>query len=244
MKIWPVLFTYRDVQEDFPIRKSFESCMARSVKKGRLCQIRKGLYGLNDPSTGSLMANKFQIACRLSDFSFLDYHLAIEYYGLQEQSFVSEASVSSSTRFRPVDCAGVHFSVVLSSTCLGISERMKEEGIRVVTRERLVVDCLDHPSRAGGSEKVINVLALIQGLKEEDLLSILRFYDKDFLFLKAGYFLSRYCHDKLSSSFFSECLSHRHEKKYYLGQKGLQGVSIKRWNLIVPEEKKTPDALF
>ena len=245
MRILPILFNYNDLKKDFPNRKTFESFLARSLKEGKITQIRRGLYGLNDPSTGLLMASKFQIASRISSTSFISYHLAMEYYGLSEQSFSSLAIVSSSSRFHSFTFSDVDYQCALTKNPLFIRDRLAEEGIRIVSVERMLVDSADRLDRCGGFEELSKAVSSIKEICEEELFLLLKSYGSDFLYLKIGYLLEQYFRGPISEGFFSECLRHRSRKKYYFGAKTGNGVYQKKWNLIVPSQKKEIiDALF
>ncbi|OPZ34845.1 MAG: hypothetical protein BWY98_00918 [Tenericutes bacterium ADurb.BinA155] len=245
MIILPVLFTYEDVKTTFPHRKTYESFLARGLKNGRISQIRKGLYSPNDPSSGLPLADKFQIACRLSPTAFLDYHLALEYYGLAEQSFVSEAAVASLTRFRSFSFGEVSYRYIPSHEAAEIHLRMAEEGIRVVSKERLLVDGADRLDLVGGYEELTQAVASLGEVSIPTVLSLLRARGEAFLFLKVGYLLQNYYSGKIDCSFLEECRSYRSSKKYYFGAKPGFGAYIKEWNLIVPHPLKgTPNVLF
>lgn len=238
MVILPVIFSYEDVKGLFPHRKTYESFLARSLKDGRITQIRKGLYSPNDPSTGEAMAQRYQIACHLSPTAFLDYHLALEYYGISEQSFISEAAVSSLSRFRPFDFEGVTYRCIPVSSKEEILERMAEEGVRVVSKERLLIDCADRLDRAGGFEELAQAVSSLKEIDEARVLKLLLSRKEAFLFLKVGYILQKYYSYPLKKSFYQECLSYRSSKKYYLGTKPGLGVYVKEWNLIVPHSQE------
>jgi predicted transcriptional regulator of viral defense system len=245
MQILPVLFHDDDLKTLFPNPKTRQSFLARSVKNGRISPIRKGYYGLNDPSTGGLMATPYQIASLINASSFIDYHLAMEYYGLAEQSFVSFAAIATLSPFRDFEVHGLAYHAILTPFSLGVIDLVQENGLRFASRERLLVDCVNRPDLSGGYEEVVKMIPLLQGLDESLLLGLLRAYHKDFLYLKVGYLLKTYYRGSLSRAFYHECLKHRSQKKYYFGAKIGNGSYIKAWNLIVPRNSEHfPDRLF
>jgi predicted transcriptional regulator of viral defense system len=236
MENLPMLFSYEDTKNVFPNRKTFESFLSRSTKAKDIAQIRKGLYSLIDPSTGECMASKFQIACHLSKTSFLDGHLALEYYGLAEQSFVAVAKVFSLSRFRDSSFDGVTYQCVLTKVTAEINDRINEEGVRIATIERTLIDSCDKLEYAGGYEELTKAVSMIKYLKEDSLLSLLNLYGKNVLFLKVGYLIETYYQGKLSEAFFRQCLKHRTDKKYYFGTKKGRCAYVNKWNLLVPKE--------
>ena len=84
-----MLFSYEDVKNIYPNRVGFNSFLMRSLKSGKIKQIKRGLYALVNPLTNEIYANKFQIASKLFPDSYFSYHEALEYYGLAVQSYVS-----------------------------------------------------------------------------------------------------------------------------------------------------------
>jgi predicted transcriptional regulator of viral defense system len=238
MDILPILFSYNDVKTRFPNRKTYDSFLRRAQKDGKISQIRKDLYALIDPASGGVMASPFQIACRLSPSAFINFHLAMEYYGLAEQVFVSEDCISSLTPFRDCDFEGIRYRGILTSNSSLVADRMAEEHIRIVKMERLLVDAVDLPRYCGGYEEVSKAIGLIPYLEEPLLLSYLRTINKDVLFLKVGYLLETYYQGSLSPAFYSECLSHLSKKKYYFSAKIGNGRYISKWGLIVPQTKE------
>jgi predicted transcriptional regulator of viral defense system len=244
MEIYPSLFAYQDLRNRYPNRLSYQSFLSRSLKNGKIKQVRKGLYALIDPSNGRIIANKYQIACHLTPSSFLSFHSALEYQGLAQQSFVSSFQVVSLTSFRSFEFEGVTYSCLLSKNALGIMDRMKEEGVRLATKERFLVDCIDDFYKAGGFEEVTNALSLLKEVDEKRLLEILVSYRKEFLFLKVGYLLETYYGGSLSPSFYQECLSHLSPKKYYLYPSLKTGKFVGKWHLIVPKDGGSLDSSF
>lgn len=245
MEKLPLLFGYEDLKHNFSEPKSYQSFLFRALKAGKISQIRKGLYGVNDPVSGQTMANKFQIASHLSPTAFLDGHLALEYDGLAEQSFVSEAEVASLTRFRDVVFQGVCYHAVVVKDLAGVEERMAEQGLRLASLERLLLDSVDHLSHGGGYEEITKAVGLMKGLDEERLLALLQMRGKEVLFLKTAFVLSTFYEGPISPCFYRECLKHRSAKKYYFGAKIGKGIYTKKWNLIVPPSSEdVPDELF
>jgi predicted transcriptional regulator of viral defense system len=154
-------------------------------------------------------------------------------------------NVASFTRFRPLSFSGVDFNCIPNQLHLGIQEKMEREGVRVVSRERLVVDSADRLSLAGGFEELWKAVSLLDGLDGDALLELLHSYDKAILYLKVGYLLQNDYSGRLPARFFAECRSYRTRKKHYFGTKLGQGVYIKGWNLIVPPLREgIPDGLY
>ena len=244
MKAVPILFKHEDLIEVFPKAESFYVFICREIKKGHIKQIKNGLYALVDPSTRHIFANKFQIACQLFDDSYFSYHEALEYYGLANQSFVSRFTYVRAVTSRNVSFEDVIFSSKVNKCELQIINRMKEEDIRVVSLERALVDSMESPSLAGGLEEIEYALSSYRFLKIENVIQMLEYYDKAYLYQKAGYLFEKYYGDIFPESFFNYCLSKIGKKVHYFESKVGSAVLISKWRLMVPKERELPDELL
>ena len=187
MKTIPILFTYSDVKNLYQNTNGFYSFLKRSLKNGNIKQIKKGLYALVDRSTGQIYATKFQIASKLFDDSYFSYHDALEYYGLATQSFVSQLTYLTHVRVSPFVFEDITYNSKVSKCDLEIEDHIKENGVRVVSLERAIVDSIDNYHLGGGLEEVELALDSCPKLNIEAVVSMLKHYDKAFLYQKVGY---------------------------------------------------------
>ena len=241
----PILFSYADVNEMYPNQQGFLSFLKRSIRKGSIKQIKRGLYALVDPSTGNIYATKFQIASRLFPNSYFSYHEAIEYYGLADQSFVSIFTYLSSNRVPELEFDDVIYRSKKSTYDLEILDHMKEEGVRVVSFERAIVDSIDSPSLAGGLEEVENALEFGRKLNIEVVVKLLKNYDKTYLYQKVGYLFEKHYGDKIPNGFYKLCLSKIGKKVFYLESNSTKAKLNSKWKLMIKENSRKPlDELF
>ena len=241
----PILFSYADVNEMYPNQQGFLSFLKRSIRKGSIKQIKRGLYALVDPSTGSIYATKFQIASRLFPNSYFSYHEAIEYYGLADQSFVSIFTYLSSNRVPELEFDDVIYRSKKSTYDLEILDHMKEEGVRVVSLERAIIDSIDSPSLAGGLEEVENALEFGRKLNIEVVVKLLKNYDKTYLYQKVGYLFEKHYGDKIPNGFYKLCLSKIGKKVFYLESNSTKAKLNSKWKLMIKENSRKPlDELF
>lgn len=243
MKILPMLFSYDDVKELYPNRDSFNSFLRRSLKSGTIKKIKKGLYALIDPTTGTIYASKFQIASRLFDDAYFSYHEALEYYGLATQSFVSHFTYLTHVYVKDLDFEENIYSSKKSACDLEIINRMKQNGVRVVSLERAIVDSIDNPGYAGGLEEVENALDACRALNIEKVIKMLGFYDKAFLYQKVGYLFEKHFGGKVPNSFYQLCLSKSSNKIQYFEAKVGFAKLVLKWKLMVPKERSFPDEI-
>lgn len=245
MKTLPILFSYEDVKEMYPNQQGFFSFLKRSIKNGSIKQIKRGLYALVDPSTGNIYATKFQIASRLFSNSYFSYHEAIEYYGMANQSFVSIFTYLSTNRVPELEFENVIYRSKKNTYDLEIIDRMKEEGVRVVSFERAIIDSIDSPSLAGGLEEVENALEFGRKLNIDVVISLLKKYDKTYLYQKVGYLFEKYYGNKIPDDFYKLCLSKIGNKVFYLEPNSIGAKLNSKWKLMVKENTEgAPDELF
>ena len=206
MKTLPIIFTYKDLKETYPVVSAFYSFVNRSLTKGSIKQIKKGLYALVDPSTGDIYANKFQICSALFADSYFSYHEALEYYGLANQSFVSTFNYLSHRYNNGFEFNGIIYTGKKCTNQLFVLNRYEEEGIRVVSLERAIIDSIDDIEMGGGLEEVEYALDCCPKLDLDDITSLLEDRNNMFLYQKVGYLFEKHFKEDIPSSFYEYCL--------------------------------------
>lgn len=244
MKTLPILFSYEDVKDMYPNVNGFYSFLKRLLKNGTIKQVKKGLYALVDQSTGRIYATKFQIASKLFDDSYFSYHDALEYYGLATQSFVSHFTYLTHVRVTPIDFDDIIYHSKVSKCDLEIVDHIKENGIRVVSLERALVDSIDNYHLGGGLDEVELALSAFRTPNVEAIESLLKHYDKAFLYQKVGYLFEKHFGEELPNSFYEFCLSKIGTKKMYLDCTPGRTKLISKWNLIIKDDGGMLDELF
>lgn len=243
MKQMPILFSYKDLQTTYPNHSSFFSFVYRYMKQGKIKQIKKGLYALIDPSTNEIYATRFQIASRLFDDSYFSYHEALEYYGLSNQSFVSSFTCICHLYSKEIEFETVRYKSKKSNCHLQILNRMKEEGVRVVSLERAIVDSIDCPSLSGGIEEIEYALENAPDLNLALVEQLLEYYKKDYLYRKVGFLFEKKFGSRISKDFYDKCLKYVTEKIFYFDSHKGHAKLNTRWRLMV-EERECPNELF
>lgn len=244
MKILPEIFTYEDVEDLYPNPKNFYAYVNRACKRGELKQIKKGLYALIDRSTGGIYASRFQIASHLFNDSYFSYHEALEYYGLATQVFVSRFTYLTHVYVRDLEFEEVIYSSKKENCDLEILDRMNQDGTRVVSLERAIVDSINNPSLAGGLEEIENALAACRDLYIDKVIKMLEYYDKAFLYQKVGYLFEKYFGNRIPDSFYKLCLSKIGNKTHYFEAKVGFSKLVNKWKLMVPTERDMPNEIF
>lgn len=244
MRQLPKLLSFEDLKNTYKTASAFSVFAYRSTKKGDIKQVKRGLYALINPSTGFIFATKFQIASRLFDDACFSYHEALEYYGLANQSFVSVFNYLTKSHARNLEFEEVTYKAKKLTSDLYVRDRMQEEGIRVVTLERAIVDSIDCLSLAGGLEEVEYALETCPRLNWSNIESILKTYNKKYLYQKVGYLLEKHFGDQIPQTFYEECLQHIGNTIIYFESKIGKAKLNAKWKLMIKEEGNIPDVLF
>lgn len=244
MKTLPILFSYQDVKNMYPNINGFYSFLKRSLKNGNIKQVKKGLYALVDQSTGRIYASKFQIASKLFDNSYFSYHDALEYYGLATQSFVSQFTYLAHVRVNPFEFDDVIYYSKVSKCDLEILDHTKENGVRVVSLERAIVDSIDNYHISGGLDEVELALDSCPKLNIDSIAKLLSHYNKAFLYQKVGYLFEKHLGNEIPAWFYKLCLSKIGTKKMYFDCTPGRTKLITKWNLIIKDSGGMPSELF
>lgn len=239
MKTLPKLITKKEMLNNFKNEKQYSNWIAQKLKSKTITKIRSNLYALIDPSTNDIYSTKFEIASKISDSSFLCYHSALEYYGIANQVF-SDILVGSLTKFNNFVFSDNEY-IYKSFKNIKFVNNNINEGIKVSSLEKTIIDCIDDIDLAGGIEEVLNALEQIKYIDEDKLLDVLKDIDKMFLYQKVGFLFEVYNdHLGLSNEFFKECKSHISKKINYFIQYEFKETELnKEWNLIVPKNIKS-----
>ena len=239
MDVLPKLITKKEVIDNFENEKKYSNWIALKLKSKTYKKVRSNLYALIDPSTNDIYSTKFEIASKISDSSFVCYHSALEYYGIANQVF-SNVLVGSLTKFNSFVFNDNEF-ICKHVKDIKFVNNIVNEGIRVSSLEKTIIDCVDNIDLAGGIEEVLNALEQIKYVNESKLLEILKDINKMFLYQKIGFLFELYNNQlDLSNEFFAECKSHTSKKVNYFMQYEFKDTELnEKWNLIVPKNIKS-----
>ena len=239
METSPKLITKKEVIDKFENEKQYSNWVALKLKSKTYKKVRSNLYALIDPSTNDIYSTKFEIASKISDSSFVCYHSALEYYGIANQVF-SNVLVGSLTKFNSFVFNDNEF-ICKHVKDIKFVNNIVNEGIRVSSLEKTIIDCVDNIDLAGGIEEVLNALEQIKYVNENKLLEILKDINKMFLYQKIGFLFELYNNQlDLSNEFFAECKSNTSKKVNYFMQYEFKDTELnEKWNLIVPKNIKS-----
>jgi len=225
-------------------RYIYRKYVNRLVGSGKLERIRKGLYivlsPLEEPKKHTI--NKLLIASKIREEYYLGFHTALEYYGCAS-SFYNEACtcVKAKDRFDPFQYKRFRFRpVFVKNVTLQVEKKhYKGSFIRISSKERTFVECIDKVQYAGGWEECIKSLEGLGGLNIKKLLNLLHNYKSGILLRRVGYVLEllrkrspfyEHIDDRLLNDIKEQI---KGPPRYLI--RGEKGPLNRRWKLYVPE---------
>ena len=232
---YPV-FTIDDVKKLTGNEKTAYSQLDRLMKKGLVKKIRKSIYSVVNPSTGQIVATRYQIACAIKDTAYISHHSASEYYGLANQVFY-EVYVSSETKFNHFEHNHVTYKYVASRMKEGVVEAKNTTGVKITDLERTVIDSIRDFNKIGGLEELLNCLEGVHYLDEKKLKRYLDIYDTQSVYQRVGFLLDHYRKEmQLSKEFVEYCKDKIGKSRRYLVSEARDDNSYNsEWELMIPQ---------
>lgn len=222
------------------------------VKQRKLLRFRRGLFlgiplGFSEDKIPDF--NKFLVAAKFRDGkSICAYHSALEFYGCAYTTY-DEVYLGVKTKFTPFKVCGIKFRpVYLRKPDLHINELTVSNNVplRVTSRERTFLDCINHPKYAGGWEETLKSLETLNGInfnKLSDL--IINFSTSQLLLRKTGHILDLLRDHSIYYKELPQVLLKKLEllvssSKMYLdrNKRGKKNIYIEKWRLFVPTNFK------
>lgn len=217
----------------------------RLVEEGKLQRIRKGLYAAVPPleDESEHIPDKFLIASKLRDGYYLGYHTALEFYGCAYSHLNRvHVAVRKGDRFDPFQHRGLDFRpVFVQDTDFGVEEKeYSGHRIRISSKERTFIDCLDRVKYAGGWEESLKSLQRLGGLNFNSLIKILQKYRNDLLRRKVGFVLEllkdvSVFYEHFDDKMLNKLRGEIGEKPRYMAE-GDSFAYNERWQLYVPKD--------
>ncbi len=203
------------------------------INKGYVKKVRRGLYVTLDLIDQESVANKYQIASKISETAVVSHHSAFEFYGYANQVSY-EVKVSSDTKFNEFEFDGCKYKRMSPGIKEGVVRLPR--GIFVTDIERTVLDSINDLDF--GFEELIKCITAIPVLNEKKMMEYLEQYDKCFLYQKTGFILEHLQKELyISDTFLTYCKEKKGNSSRYL----LKDIPKKNmdfnndWHLTVPK---------
>lgn len=229
------IFTLDDVCAMTGNMHSAQQLMQNYVKKGLVGSIRRGLYCVNDLSTKTPVANKFEIGSAIAEDAYISYHSALEYHGFAHQ-MTFEVQVSTSKRISDFTHNGLDYKIFRSYSNKYVETPLLGK-TRVSNLERTVIDCIDNIDRVGGLEELVHCISAISLLNSSKMLDYLDGINKSFLYQKAGFILQYFKENMLLDDDFIKTCKEKGalHPKYLTNDRNESNFYHKDWKLYGPQ---------
>ena len=229
------IFSIDDVNKYYNNIESARSAVKRLMKEGMVAKIRNNMYTCISGETGAPIANRFQIASKITPSSHVSHHTAMEYYGITDQVYY-DVYVASKTGFREFEFDGYTYIFVPAKDMEGVESPAFSGGVVITDLERTLVDSVKDMDKISGIEEVVHDISCMNKIQEKRILKYLEVISNQFLYQKMGYLLSEHKEQMgLSDNFFDICKSQIGKSKRYLTKDTSVGRYDDEWKLIIPE---------
>lgn len=214
------------------------------LASGRLKLVTRGIYAVIPPGVEpqAFEPDPFLVAEAARPDAVFSHHSALELLGAA-YSVWSNCTAYTAGRHRSLAMVRGsikflrHPAPVAEEPTLG-TRRVDRSGRLLVTTgpERTLIECFRWPARAGGLRELFESAASFPVLDLTLLEQLLKRYRLSILWSAVGWFLESYRETfYVPEELLTRFESHRPKSPQYLARGLRGGVSLPRWNLIVPE---------
>jgi predicted transcriptional regulator of viral defense system len=226
-------------------RYIYRKYVDRLIKMGKLQSIRKELYAVLSPfeTPEKHEVDKLLVASKIRQSHYLGFHTALEYYGCAN-SLLNEAyvCVQARDRFNPFHYKRFSFKPVFIKDITSeiVEKPYYQSLLKVSSKERAFIECIDRIRYAGGWEESVKSLEGLSGLDFGKLLKLTLKQGKASLNRRIGYVMELLknrspFYEHLDEKMLNRIAEHTKGSPKYLIY-GKKGPLNKRWNLYIPED--------
>ena len=242
---------FRDEFGDSNKDRTIRNRIQQFLKSQRLRLLSSGIYAV---VPGGVDADDFApdpilVAARLAKDSIIAYHSAFELMGYAQQPFYQTTYLTAGHR-RKLQLNSSAFISLPPPRRLGDEwsrvgvETIRRQGlpIKVTSRERTLVDCLDRQQYSGGFEELFACVGAMPSMDFGLLESYLEKLHSPTLYARVGFVLERFADRLFIEDQMLERLAKCTPKSpVYLLRRSAGNVLVRRWNLLAPPETLRQD---
>lgn len=241
-KIYSELYSERvvttdDIKEILNKNQRAVDYITNLRQKGYFKKIRKGLYAIAPPNmlnTNDFNPDKFLIANKIKDESYISHHSALEFHGLA-QTIQNRVYITSKTTSKPLKYKDIEYKIITTKHYFGFEKRKHlNTSIKVSDKEKTILDCIRNNKYAGGIEELIKSFEGLPSVDWRSLLQYMEKIDEKNLYQKTGFIFEKLSLN-LPEDVEDKMLSKIGKKTYYL-EKNKDSFYVDKWNLMVPKK--------
>lgn len=238
------VFTLDAFRNDMGNGHTAYNLLTRAVRKGLAERVMRGVYVSRAGRFSQGEPDPYLVAAAVSRDAVVVYHSALELHGLAHSpsrrvQFTTARTTSDFTyrelEFRPyhpprsLSPDGAVQSTTLVSRPGGV--------VRVTTRERTLVDCMNHMNRSGGPEEVLRSLSSLPYVDASNVLAYLKELESPTATARVGWLLDQRADDwYVSSDALTEMRTSLGRGPYYLTAANEADTWVPSWRLYLPRD--------
>ena len=119
------IFTLEDAARIVKSKTYAMTILRGYIEDALVVKIRRNLYAVTNLATKHIEANRYEVASSLTPTAYVDYHSALEFYGVANQVF-NTMYVASESIFNSFEFDGLSYMYAKSPTHVGIETPVKE----------------------------------------------------------------------------------------------------------------------
>ena len=217
--------------------------LAKLTRCNKISKIRNRLYsvvpeGVDQQFTPPALLT----AAKLTPDAVLGYRSALAFYGMSRNAYSSHTFLSQH-RIKPCMINDTLFHPCLPPKTLPDNNTLVEEHrmwntpLRVVAKERLLVDLLDRMELSGGWEEITNAFMFESDLNWNKMLKYVKLLDHPATAARLGFMLEKFQNSmQVSDKTLAALEKLIPDTPEHFYRSNRKGSLVKRWNLYVPED--------
>lgn len=217
--------------------------LVKLMRDNKIRKIRNSLYSVVPEGAGEdFVPPSLLTAAKLTPDAVLGYRSALSFYGMSRNAYSSHTFLSKH-RIKPCTINNTQFQPCLPPSNLQNHNVLVEEcqmwntPVKVVAKERLLVDLLDRMDLSGGWEEITNAFMYESDLDWDKILKYVKLLNHPVATARWGFMLEKY-QDSMQVPeavlVTLELLIPTVPEHFYRSNR--KGRFIKRWKLYVPDE--------
>jgi len=237
------VFSLEEFRAELGEGRTAYNLLVRATKKGLVDRVRQGIYVSRAGRFSQEEPDPYLVAALVAPDVVMVYHSALEVHGLAHSPF---RKVQYSTRKATVSFTYRGFAYqryappkTFEAESLSLHSTMlvgRPNGIvRVTTRERTLVDCLNRTDLAGGLEETLRSLAGVPYIDASNVLAYLKALDSATAVARTGWLLEQRAQQwYVSNDALEQMRSMLGKGPYYLSRANQADIWVPKWRLYLP----------
>lgn len=236
------VFSLEEFRGELGEGRTSYNLLTRAVKRGHADRVMRGVYVSRASQFSEVEPDPYLIAAAVSQDVVMVYHSALELHGLAHSPSrrVQFTSSRLATRFA---YRGFEFERYQRAMRTAAGEDAQStilvarpQGVvRVTSRERTLVDCINHVDLSGGLEEVSRSLAALPYVDATSVLTYLKVLGSPTAVARTGWFLEQRAKEwYVSSAALDEMRAMLGRGPYYFARSNEAGLWVPSWRMYLP----------